>query len=454
MKVVVKHLLSKNGFHWLMYYIVNNTPLKRWLSDKVYLTIQYRCLCGKPMNWDNPQTFNEKLQWLKVYDHNPEYTKMVDKYEAKKYVASIIGEEYIIPTLGVWDSVDDIDWDSLPNQFVLKCTHDSGGIVVCRDKSKLDKEVAIKKLETSFKSKFYYSSREWPYKNVKPRVIAERYMEDRPKNPAVADLTDYKFFCFNGEPKFCQVIRDRNSHETIDIYDMDWNLMSLDSSAFHGKTPVEKPDNLNDMIMVCRELSKGIPLSRIDLYQIQDKNFFGEITLFPYGGMDKFSTDEWNTKIGVLLNMPGEFGEGYNVFIHNELEVIQYDYPSPELTDYKYFCFNGEPKAIFIASDRLDPTVDTKFDFFDMDFNHLDFRGGHPNATKPILKPAGFEHMKELARKLSKDIPHVRVDFYDIDGSVYFGELTLYHWGGMAPFDPEEWNYKFGQWLNLPQKEN
>lgn len=120
-----------------------------------------------------------------------------------------------------------------------------------------------------------------------------------------------------------------------------------------------------------------------------------------------------------------------------------------ELTDYKFFCFNGEPKAIFIASDRLDPNVDTKFDFFDMNFNHLDFRGGHPNATKPILKPDGFEHMKELAKKLSKGIPHVRVDFYDIDGQVYFGELTFYHWGGMAPFDPEEWNYKFGEWIDL-----
>lgn len=306
---IVSHLTSKDAWHWLKYYIVDNTPLRRWFSDKAYLKIQYRCLCGKPLDLNNPRSFNEKLQWLKVYDHNPEYSKMVDKYEAKKYVASIIGEEYIIPTLGVWNSVDEIDWDSLPNQFVLKCTHDSGGLVICRDKSKFDKEAAIKKLKTSFKVNFYYSTREWPYKNVKPRVIAEKYMEDNPSNPIVADLTDYKFFCFN-----------------------------------------------------------------------------------------------------------------------------------------------GEPKAIFIASDRLDPTVDTKFDFYDMDFNHLDFCGGHPNATKPILKPACFEQMKELARKLSKGIPHVRVDFYEVDGRVYFGELTFYHWGGMAPFDPEEWNYKFGEWIQLPKR--
>ena len=174
---VISHLISKDAYLWLLYYVVNATPLRKWLSDKAYLTLQYRCIQGKSMNWENPQSFNEKLQWLKVYDHNPEYSKMVDKYEAKKYVASIIGEEYIIPTLGVWDSIDDIDWDTLPYQFVLKCTHDSGGLVVCRDKSKLDKEAAIKKLKASFKVEFYYSAREWPYKNVKPRVIAEKYME-------------------------------------------------------------------------------------------------------------------------------------------------------------------------------------------------------------------------------------------------------------------------------------
>ena len=159
MSNVINHLLSKDGLYWLLYYVVDHTPFQRWLSDKAYLTIQYRCLCGKPINWKRPQTFNEKLQWLKVYDHNPEYTKMVDKCEVKKYVASIIGEDYIIPTLGVWDSVDDIEWDSLPNQFVLKCTHDSGGLVVCRDKNKLDKDAAIKKLKKSFKVKFYYSTR-------------------------------------------------------------------------------------------------------------------------------------------------------------------------------------------------------------------------------------------------------------------------------------------------------
>lgn len=457
MNNVLKHLLSKDGFYWLIYYIINYTPLKKFLSDKAYLTIQFRTQCGYSVNWDCPKTFNEKLQWLKVYDHNPEYSKMVDKYEAKKYVASIIGEEYIIPTLGVWDSIDEIDWDSLPNQFVLKCTHDSGGLVVCRDKSKLDKESAIAKLRKSFANNFYYSTREWPYKNVKPRVLAEKYMEDKPTNPEVADLTDYKFFCFNGEPTYCQVIRGRNTEESIDFYDMDWNhqeFCGLNPKVQNGKVPVERPVHLDTMKDVCKRLAKNIPFARVDLYVINEKEYFGEITFYPHGGMGVFRPDEWNTRIGDLINLQGEFRGGYKILMNKDICIEKFDYPKPELTDYKYFCFNGEPKAIFIASDRLDPTVDTKFDFFDMDFNHLDFRGGHPNATKPVLKPAGFEHMKELARKLSKGIPHVRVDFYDIDGHVYFGELTFYHWGGMAPFDPEEWNYKFGEWIDLPKIKN
>ena len=255
------------------------------------------------MNLDNPKTYNEKLQWLKLYYRNPEYTPMVDKAEAKQYVSSIIGEEHIIPTLAVYDKVEDIDFDSLPNQFVLKCTHDSGGIVICTDKNKLDKKEAIKKLRKGLKKNYYYRNREWPYKNVKPRIIAEQYMSD---------------------------------------------------------------------------------------------------------------------------------AEG-------------------ELKDYKFFCFNGVPEFMFIASDRFNKQEDTKFDFFDMDFNHLPFTNGHPNATKQIEKPAGFEEMKRLAAILSKDMPHVRVDFYDINGKIYFGELTFFHWSGFTPFRPIEWDYKFGEKIILPK---
>ncbi len=260
---------------------------------------------GKKLDLKDPKTFNEKLQWLKLYDRNPEYTKMVDKYEVKKYVADIIGEEYIIPTLGVWDKFEDIDFAALPDQFVLKCTHDSGGLVICRDKSKLDIEEAKKKITSSLKTNYYYQGREWQYKRVKPCIIAEKYMVDE---------------------------------------------------------------------------------------------------------------------------------SGY------------------ELKDYKFFAFDGKSRAMFIASDRNTPGEETKFDFYDMDFNLLPFTNGHPNSGKSIQKPETFDKMRELSEKLSKGIPQLRVDFYDVNGHIYFGELTFYHWGGMMPFDPEEWDHKFGEWIKLPEK--
>lgn len=301
---VIKHLFSKDGFPWLLYYIVDNTPLKRWLSDKAYLTIQYRCLCGESINWSNPQTFKEKLQWLKVHDHNPEYTKMVDKYEAKKYVASIIGEDYIIPTLGIWNSVDDIDWDSLPSQFVLKCTHDSGGLVVCRDKSKLDKETAIKKLKKSFKVNFYYSTREWPYKNVKPRVLAEKYMKD-----SSGELIDYKFFCFNGEPKAIEIISDRLNPTTdtkYDFFDINFNHLDLRNGHPNATKPVLKPAGFEQMKELARKLSKNIPHVRVDFYDINGHVYFGELTFYHGGGMGIFDPNEWNYKFGQWLTLPNK----------------------------------------------------------------------------------------------------------------------------------------------------
>lgn len=272
------------------------------LPDKAYLSLVYYAHFGKKINLDNPKTYNEKLQWLKLYDRKPEYTRMVDKCEAKKYVADIIGEEYIIPTLGVWDDSEKIDFDALPDQFVLKTTHDSGGVIVCRDKAKLDIPAAREKLRKSLEREYFYWGREWPYKDVKPRIIAEQYM-----------------------------------------------------------------------------------------------------------------VDESGT----------------------------------ELKDYKFFVFQGEPKMLFIATDR---GIDTRFDFYDMDFNHLPFLNGHANAVKEIHKPKSFEQMKELAAKLAGDIPHLRVDFYDVNGHIYFGELTFFHWSGFVPFEPEEWDERLGSWITLPDK--
>ena len=194
-----------------------------FLPDKLFLTLRYRCILGHWINWKNPQTFSEKIQWLKIYDRRPEYVKMVDKYSVKKYVSELIGDDYIIPTLGVWDDPESINWDDLPNQFVLKTTHSGGscGVVVCKDKNNFNKEDAIKKLKTSLdQDDIYTYFREWPYAQVKRCVIAEKFIAS---NTPHGDLPDYKFFCFNGEPLYCQVIRDRNEKETIDFYDMEWN---------------------------------------------------------------------------------------------------------------------------------------------------------------------------------------------------------------------------------------
>ena len=276
----------------------------KWMDDATYLKFVYRMRLGKKLNLDAPRTFNEKLQWLKLYDRKPEYTRLVDKYEVRAYIAKTLGEEYLIPLLGVWDRFEDIDFDSLPDQFVLKCTHDSSSVIICQDKSKLNVSDAGKKLNRCMKNNGYNFGREWPYKNVKPRIIAEKYMVDE---------------------------------------------------------------------------------------------------------------------------------SGY------------------ELKDYKFFCFNGQIRAMFVAKDRTDHTIDTKFDFFDPDFKHLDVRQGHPNSEPPYYKPEKFEEMKEVAKALSQNMPHVRVDLYNINGKIYFGELTFFHYSGFVPFDPPKWDAVFGEWIDLPE---
>ena len=274
------------------------------VPDELYLKVQFRLLMGKRLNLNTPNTYSEKLQWLKLYDRKPEYITMVDKAAVKDYVSEIIGNQYVIPTLGVWEKPEDIEWDSLPDQFVLKCTHDSGGLVICRDKAKLNKTAAIKKLNRSLKCNYYKVWREWPYKEVPRRVLAEQYIEPS------SDLKD--------------------------------------------------------------------------------------------------------------------------------------------LPDYKFFCFNGEVKALFVATDRHKKGEEVKFDFFDADFNHLPFKQGHEQATVTPLKPKCFKEMKQLAEKLSKGMPHVRVDLYEVGDKVMFGELTLFHFSGMVPFQPEKWDKVFGDWLEIP----
>lgn len=278
-----------------------------FLPDDLYLKMRYRLIMGRPLRLDNPQTFNEKLNWLKIYDRQPFYTSIADKSLVKDYVKKIIGEEHIIPTLGIWDTFDEIDFDTLPNQFVLKSTNGGGGsgVIICRDKQSFDKANAKRKLEKSMATNWDYG-REWVYRGIKPRIIAEQYMKN--------DDSDY-------------------------------------------------------------------------------------------------------------------------------------------LDDYKFMCFNGEPKLLFMASDRYAKGEKLKFDWYDMDLNHLPFKSkGYENKNKIIEKTPVFDEMKRIAEQLSKDFPHIRVDLYNINGKVYFGELTFFHDAGFVPIEPEEWDYKIGSWLNLPEK--
>ena len=272
--------------------------LKRFLPDVIFLKLMYRKVMRKKLNLKDPKTFNEKLQWLKLYDRKPEYTTMVDKAAVKNYVADKIGPEYIIPTLGVWDRFDDIDFDSLPDQFVLKCTHDSGGLVICRDKNTLDRAAAKEKIEKSLARNYYLHAREWPYKNVKPRILAESYLEEES-----GDLRDYKFFCFNGEPKCALVCAQRYTGDGVrmSFYDPQWNQMSFHWRYPPIETEVERPQELEKMLSFAKILSENIPFVRVDFYEVKGQVYFGELTFFPASGTAKFDSDEI---MGTWITLP------------------------------------------------------------------------------------------------------------------------------------------------------
>ena len=269
------------------------------ISDKNYLKIKYKSKMGKKLDIENPKTFNEKLQWLKLYDRKDIYTTMVDKYEAKKYVANIIGEEYIIPTLGIYEKWEEIDFDKLPNQFVMKCTHDSGGIVICKDKNNLDIKKAKKKIYKSLKYNYFYFGREWPYKNVKPRIIIEKYMEDESKK----ELKDYKFFCFNGKVKICLVCTDRQTDLKETFFDDNWNIIEVKRPNHKINANIKKPVNFELMKVLAGKLSKNIPFIRVDFYEYKRKIYFGELTFFPASGFVDFEPRNWDYKLGEFLNL-------------------------------------------------------------------------------------------------------------------------------------------------------
>lgn len=297
--------------------------LVRLLPDKIYLSLKYLNAFGRFPNWKNPKTFTEKLQWLKLYNRNPEYTTMVDKYAVKEYVANIIGEEYIIPTLGVWDKPEDIDWDSLPNQFVLKTTHGGGGegVVICKDKASFDRKEAIRLLNESLNTDLYVIGREWPYKDVPKRIIAEKFMAPEKEQ---SDLTDYKIYCLNGSPQLIMVAGGRYSGDKrFAYYDTNWNVVDITWGAPRPDKEFDKPAQLLDMLKVASQLSKDMIHARIDLYCIENDIFFGEITFFDSSGFEEITPANMDEYLGSLIKLPAKQQQGDKYLIINGVKKTQ-----------------------------------------------------------------------------------------------------------------------------------
>ena len=272
------------------------------VPDATFLKMRYKTLLGKKLDLKDPKGFNEKLQWLKLYDRNPEYIQMVDKQAAKQYVADCIGEEYIIPTLAVYDTVDAIDLSALPKQFVLKCTHDSGSIVICRDKDTFDLTSAKKKLQRGMRRNMFWWGREWPYKDVKPRIIAEQYMEDAD----TAELRDYKFMCFDGEVRCSFICSDRFSDAGLHVtfFDKEWNVLPFERHYPSRKDGLPKPHNYEKMVELAEKLSKDIPFVRVDFYEVGGEIYFGELTFYPGCGFEEFTPEEWDYTLGEWIKLP------------------------------------------------------------------------------------------------------------------------------------------------------
>lgn len=273
------------------------------LPDDEYLSRMYKIRIGRNLNLNNPQTFNEKIQWLKLYDRKDIYTLMVDKYLVKDYVANIIGKEYIIPTIGVWDNVEEIDFHSLPDRFVLKCNHNSGrGLCICKDKSKFDINKAKIELTKGLSQNYYYHGREWPYKRVNRKIIAEQYMEDDS-----GELMDYKLMMFNGVFKCAFTCTERFSSDGLKVtfFDKEWHMMPFERHYPSSKAKIEKPVSYELMIKFAEKLSKNIPFVRVDFYEVKGKPYFGELTFYPGGGMEEFTPEEWDYKLGSWINLDG-----------------------------------------------------------------------------------------------------------------------------------------------------
>ena len=273
------------------------------MPDDEFLKRLFKSKLKYDLDLNNPKTFNEKLQWLKIHDRNPEYTTMVDKYKVRKYIADTIGEQYLIPLIAVYDKVEDIDFSKLPQKFVLKCNHNSGvGMCICKDKSKLNIRKVKKGLKKGLKQDYYLTGREWPYKNVERKIVCEKFMEDKDS----PDLKDYKFMCFNGEVKCVFVCSNRFSKDglRITIVDKNWNVLPVKRPSHKTEDMIEKPKNYQLMLELAEKLSKDIPFIRVDFYEVNGKVYFGELTFFPGNGLEEFEPEEYDRILGDYINLP------------------------------------------------------------------------------------------------------------------------------------------------------
>lgn len=270
-----------------------------FLPDKLYLSILYRFRFGRKLNWNKPTSMNEKLNWEKLNLHNPLFTRMADKYEAKAYIASIIGEEYIVPNYGVWDDFDEIPFEKMPNQFVLKMTHDSFGAIICKDKSKFDKDSARRNVIKSTSRNWYPALREWVYKDIRPRIIIDQLLDDHSGH----ELKDYKFWCFNGEPKVIY-LTNKSSNIFENFYDMDFQPLDINHGFPRMSPEFDKPEAFELMKSLATKISKDIPFVRVDFFYVEGKVYFGECTFYDWGGMKPFVDYNWDLKLGSWIKLP------------------------------------------------------------------------------------------------------------------------------------------------------
>ena len=271
------------------------------IPDKLYIKLMCKQNLGYRINLKSPQTFNEKLQWLKLHDRNPDYIRMVDKYEVRAYLANLIGDKYLIPLLGKWDRFEDIDFDSLPNEFVLKCTHDSGGVFVILDKNSIDKNKLAKEINRRLKTNYFYLGREWPYKYVKPRIIAEEYMVDSNQG----ELIDYKMMVFNGKVKCSFTCTERFTNEGLKVtfFDRNWNRMPVERHYTSSSKIIDKPLNYEKMLEIAEKVAKNMKFLRVDFYEANGKLFIGELTLYPGNGQEEFRPEKYDAELGSWLQI-------------------------------------------------------------------------------------------------------------------------------------------------------